>query len=357
MWTFYLIHAILPSMKTTDGRKLGPKTMEEIRMRAVQRVQDGESPEMVIKTLGFSRACIYNWLARYRSGGWDALKTGKRTGRPKKLDGKMISWIYRTVVDKDPLQLKFSFALWTRGMVVVLIKRQFGIKLSETSVGSLLRQLGLTCQRPLFRAWQKNPKLVEQWKNKEFPEIKKRAKKLVAAIYFHDESGIRTDFHSGTTWAPKGQTPVVEATGARFGLNMIGAIDMRGGLRFMVVKGNVSSDHTCDFLARLMRNAENPVFLIWDGHPIHRSKKVRECVDSFGGRLETYTLPGYSPELNPAEQVWNNVKNHGIGRKKVFGPDQLKSMVLGQLRRLQKLPAIVSSFFRHPECKYTFVDV
>jgi len=340
-------------MKTQDGRKLSPKTLEEIRTRAVQRVQDGESPETVIQTLGFSRACIYNWLARYRAGGWHGLKTGHRSGRPKKLAGDHLAWIYRSVVDKDPLQLKFSFALWTRAMIGVLIKRQFGIKLSDASVGRLLHQLGLSCQKPLFRAYQKNPQAVTQWKQAIFPEIKKRAKKVGATIYFQDESGIRSDFHSGTTWAPKGQTPVIEATGARFSLNMMSAISTRGQLRFMVIKGGVSAEHTCDFLNRLMYHAAKPVFLIWDGHPTHRSKKVNECVASFDGKLEIYTLPSYSPELNPVEQVWNNVKNHGIGRKKVFGPNQMKSMVLGQLRRLQKLTGIVRSFFRHPECAYT----
>lgn len=104
-----------------------------------------------------------------------------------------------------------------------------------------------------------------------------------------------------------------------------------------------------------MYHADRPVFLIWDGHPTHRSKKVKECIASFDGKLEVYTLPSYSPELNPVEQVWNNVKNHGIGRKKVFGPDQMKSIVLGQLRRLQKLTSIVRSFFRHPDCVYTLV--
>ena len=229
-------------MKTQDGRKLSPKTLEEFRTRAVQRVQEGESPEIVIKTLGFSRACIYNWLARYRAGGWHALKTGSRTGRPKKLGGKQIAWIYKTVVDKDPLQMKFHFALWTRSMVAIVINRKYGIKLSESSVGRLLRQLGLSCQKPLYRAYQQNPEAVEQWKEKVFPEIKKKAKRVGATIYFQDESGIRSDFHSGKTWAVKGQTPVIEATGARFGLNMVGAISTRGQFRFMVVKGSVNSE-------------------------------------------------------------------------------------------------------------------
>lgn len=339
-------------MKTQDGRKLSPKTLEEIRTRAVQRVHDGESPEKVIKVLGFSRACIYNWLARYRGGGWHALKSGKGTGRPRKLSGRQISWIYRTVIGKDPLQLKFSFALWTRAMVVTIIKKQFGIKLSESSVGRLLRQLGLSCQKPLYRAYQQNPEAVAEWKEKVFPEIKKKAKRVGATIYFEDESGIRSDFHSGKTWAIKGQTPIIQATGARFGLNMVGAISTLGQLRFMVVKGTVTSEQICDFLKRLMHNIEKPVFLIWDGHPTHKSKKVREFIASFDGKLEVYLLPSYSPELNPTEQVWNNLKTHGIGRKVLFGPDQLKSAVLGRLRKIQKLPAIIKSFFRHPDCAY-----
>ena len=336
-------------MKIQDGRKFSPKALEEIRIRAVQRVQDGESPETVIKTLGFARASIYNWLARYRAGGWHGLKTGIRTGRPQKLSGSQLSWIYRTVVDNDPLQMKFSFALWTRGMICVLIHRQFGIKLSDASVGRLLRKLGLSCQRPLFRAYQQNAETVEQWKQTVLPEIKKRAKQVGATLYFQDESGIHSDFHSGTTWASSSRTSVIEATGA----NMIGAIDLRGQLQFMVVEGSVSSEQICDFLARLMHGAQKPVFLIWDGYPTHRSSIVRECIDSFEGKLEVFTLPSRSPELNPTEQVWNNVKNHGIGRKKVLGPDQLKANVIGQLRRLQKPSSIVMAFFRRPDCSYT----
>lgn len=343
-------------MKRLDGRKLSPEALEEIRIRAVQLVQAGESPEKVIKALGFVRACIYNWLARYRSGGWDALRTGSRTGRPKKLSGSQIAWIYRTVVDGDPLQMKFPFALWTRSMIAMAINSKFGIKLSETSVGRLLRQLGLSCQKPLFRAYQQNAEAVDEWKQQVYPAIRRKAKSVGATIYFQDESGIRSDFHSGTTWAPVGETPNVEVTGARFSLNMMSAISPRGEMRFMVFKESVSADQIVDFLQRLMHNATKPIFLIWDGHPTHRAKKVKECIDSFAGKLEVYTLPSYSPELNPVEQVWNNVKNHGIGRKKVFGPDQLKALVIGQLRRLQKLCSIVQSFFRHPECSYTLPE-
>jgi transposase len=339
-------------MEKLDGRKISPKAMEEIRIRAVQQVQAGESPEKVIKALGFARACIYNWLARYRAGGWHALRTGNRSGRPKKLSGSQIRWIYKTIRDKDPRQLKFAFALWTRPMIAKVIRDKFGIKLSRTSVGRLLHQLGFSCQKPLYRAYQRDSELVKQWKEKVFPQIQKRAKKEGAVIFFQDESGVRSDFHAGTTWALKGQTPVVETTGARFGLNMMAAITPRGQMHFMIVQGSVNASRICEFLKRLMHDYDQKVFLIWDGHPTHRAKKVKQCIESFDGRLEIFVLPSYSPDLNPIEQLWNHTKSYGVGRQSVSGPDQLKKNVISKLRSLQKLPSKIVSFFRHPDCSY-----
>ena len=113
-----------------DGRKLKHEVLTELRKRAVARVQSGESPEVVVRTMGFSRACIYNWLAMYRAGGSDALDARKRGGRPRKVKGRMISWIYRVVVGKDPRQYKFPFALWTRNAIATVIYQKYGIRLS-----------------------------------------------------------------------------------------------------------------------------------------------------------------------------------------------------------------------------------
>ena len=112
-------------MPKRDARKLDHKTLEEIRTRAVEQVQAGESPEVVIQTLGFSRACIYNWLARYRAGGWGGLKAKPLAGRPKKISGAQLRWLYGTVVGKNPLQFRFEFALWTRWMIQILLRKQF----------------------------------------------------------------------------------------------------------------------------------------------------------------------------------------------------------------------------------------
>lgn len=288
-------------MRKNDARKLDHATLEAIRMRAVRQVQDGNSPEAVINALGFSRACIYNWLAAYRSGGWDGLKAGHISGRPRKLNGKQVAWIYKAVTTKSPLQLRFSFALWTRGMIRTLINRKYGVSLSLASVGRLLAQMGLTCQKPLSKALEQDGGLVKEWVKKTFPKIKAMARDVKAGLYFGDESGVRSDFHAGTTWAPKGQTPVVMKTGRRFSLNMISAITSKGVLRFMVSPKRINSVLFLEFLKRLMRGSIRPVFLIVDGSSAHKAKIVTKYVEGHKGRLRLFFLPPYSPEPNPDE--------------------------------------------------------
>jgi transposase len=339
----------------SDGRSLDHKTLTELRRRAVKSVQGGQSPEAVARALGINRATIYGWLALYRQGGWGNLDANKRGGRPPKLDGKMLKWVYDTVTMKDPSQLKFKFALWTAKMVGEVIKQQFGISLSKASVCRLLAQLGLTPQRPVWRAYQQNPEAVERWLTEEYPSIRQQAKRENAIIFFSDESGVRSDHHAGTTWAEKGKTPVVTATGARFGLNIISAVSAQGEFRFMTVEGRVNAHVFITFLKRLIHNAERPIFLIVDGHPSHKAKMVARFVESLNGRLRLFFLPPYSPELNPDECAWNDLKNNHIGRKFISGPDELKREIGRFLRFLQTTPERVRKYFNTATTKYAAI--
>jgi transposase len=339
-------------MRDNDGRKLDHRTLEVLRVRAVEQVRAGAHPEDVAVTLGLHRKTVYGWLAKYREGGTDALRAKPVPGRPPKLTSTQIARLYALIVGQDPRQLSFAFALWTREMVREVIRREFGVALSAVSVGRLLRTMGLSPQRPLHRAYQQNPEAVARWKTEEYPAIRAAAQKQGATIYFADEAGIRSDYHSGTTWAPVGQTPVVRNTGARYSVNMLSAVTAQGALRFMVHEGTVNAEVFIDFCKRLLADASGPVYLIVDGHPAHRAKATTTFAASTDGRLRLISLPGYSPELNPDEWVWKNVKHDRIGKTGVISKHDLKTKAIGALRRLQKLPALVRAFFADPHLRY-----
>lgn len=339
-------------MKTLDGRKLSHKTLEEIRIRAVQQVENGAHPDEVIKVLGMHRSCIYKWLAAYRESGVDALKAKSLSGRPPKLTGAQIRWVYEMVVEETPLQMNFEFALWTRGMIRETIRKRYNVKLSEVSVGRLLKKLGLSPQKPLRRAYEQDPDLVQIWLEQEYPRIRAAAKKHGAEIYFADEAAVRSDYHVGTTWGIKGKTPVVQTTGQRYRLNMLSAISPRGHLRFMVTEEKLTAGLFCAFLKRLLHNARNPIYLIVDRHPVHRSRTVRNYVASQNGKLQLFYLPPYSPELNPDELVWNNVKSNAVGKRAVEGRKEFKALVISFLKSLQRLPGKLKALFRESHVAY-----
>jgi len=340
-------------MRTNDARRLDHSTLETMRERAVRSVQDGESPEVVARVIGINRSTIYGWLAQYRRGGWGALKAKPLFGRPPKLDGKKLKWIYDIVTQKNPLQLNFAFALWTREMVAKLIKDKFHISLSLVSVGRLLAQLGITCQRPLHRALERDAALVQQWLKQEYPKIKALARREKADIYFGDAAHMRSDHHAGRTWGKKGETPVVLSTGARYRVSLISAVTSRGHMRFMIKKkGGVNADVFIAFLRRLMIGSKNRIFLIVDRGPAHIAKKTKAFIASLGGQLRLFYLPPYSPDTNPDELVWKHLKADTVGRTSITSLDDFNEKVRSSMLALQRSPAKIRAFFQKPSLRY-----
>jgi transposase len=322
----------------------GRRSTPEERLQAVQLLKEGNEAAVVARMFSVSRAILFRWQQKYDQGGPVALETKKTPGPASRLSPTQLSKLYAIITGSDPRQLEFDFGLWTRKIIRELIRREFGVKLSEVQVGRLLNKIGLSPQRPLYRAYQQDPERVEEWKKSAYPKIRKLAAEEGASIFFADEASIRTDHHAGTTWAPVGQTPVVITTGERKSVNMVSAISPRGELRFRVQEGKMNAGKFIDFLRALLDSVPGKIFLIVDGHPVHKAKKVSEFVkEKADGRLSIFFLPPYSPDLNPDEWVWNNVKNDRIGRSVIMSADDLKAKAIGALRRLQKVGIQVPS--------------
>ena len=323
----------------------------EKRRSAVAAVQEGVPIPVVARIHDVKPRTLFRWLARYRSGGWHALREGQRSGRPRKVTPEVMEWLYQAITLGDPRQYQLEFSLWTLDHVRVMLKRVQGIVLSKSSVSRLLRQLGLSPQRPLYRAYQQDPRQLERYLRVTFPQLKRRAQRRGAVIYFVDECAVRSDHHRGTTWGAVGQTPVVPDGGGRWRLNLISAVTARGDLRFGTFPGRMSAERFIAFLQKLRRDTDRPIIVIADNASYHTAGKVKRFVAASEGEIELHHLPPYAPEYNPDEQVWNQAKRR-LGQRFIDGAQTLKQAMVNILRSLQKQPALIRSFFRLKDTRY-----
>jgi transposase len=273
--------------RTSDGRVHDHHTLQVMRMQAVKAVREGQTVASVAAAYGLNVRTVFRWLADFANRGQNALLAKPIPWRPRKLTQEEKRWIARAIHDDSLKQFKFPYGVWALSLTGRLIERQFGKSLSLASVSRVMKLLGFTVQKPLYQASQQDPVPVpvpvRQLETEIYPEIRAEARRAGAAIiYFADESVIRSDYHTGTTWAPVGQTPVVEATGQRFSLNMISAVSPQGEFRFMIQEGTVSVAVFKRFLKRLMLGAKRPIFLIVGGHPTHKPKLMGSFVYTHG---------------------------------------------------------------------------
>lgn len=337
-----------------DGRSFDHRTLEAIRLMAVERVRDGERPSSVIASYGFHRTVIYRWLnAAAKPGvGLQALRARPAPGRPRSLTPRQEQQVFRWINGCDPRQYGLDFGLWTRAVVADLIERKFHIRLGVTAVGELLATLGLTPQKPLQRAYQRDPEAIERWRREQFPAIARQAKACGGEVYFWDESGFRADAVHGKSWGKKGQRPVVERPGQRQSVSAASAINARGGFWYCTYQGGLKAELFVTLLRKMMRRRTKPVHLVVDGLPAHKTALVKTYVASTKGMLTLHFLPGYAPELNPDELVWSHMKRTGVARSPLWRGEKLVDKIEAQLATIKRMPQLLRSFFREPNVSY-----
>jgi transposase len=333
-------------MSKIDGRKMDHDTLEHLRLLAVRRVvEGGEAPSEVMRSLGLCRTSIYPWLRRHVRQGEAGLRSRKSTGPARKLSDPQRRKVRGWIVGKDPRQYGFEFGLWTRQIVAALIAEKFGITLGLTAVGRLLASLEITPQKPLRRAYERNPEAVAQWVRKDYPRLRRRARAVGATIFFLDEAGFSSEPALGRTYGLRGQTPVVATSGQRQKVSAMSAISARGGFWSTVYTGMLNATRFVEFLGDFRRGRREKIFLVVDGHPSHKAKLVKDYVQSCRGKLELHFLPPYAPDLNPDEFVWQHAKTNGAAKKPLRQNESLKARVTQDLANIKADKPLVRSFF------------
>ncbi len=344
-------------MTRPDARKLPAAGQEDLRRRVVAAVREGMGKSEAARTFRVSRQSIDNWMDAVAAGGTRALRARKRG--PKKgavlLAPHQAATIVRLITARCPDQLHMPFVLWTRAAVCDLARRRYGVSMSVWTAGRYLASWGLTPQKPMRRAYERDPAAVEKWLHEEYPAIAARAKAEKAEIHWGDEMGLRSDHQTGTSYSKRGVTPVIPGTGQRFRCNMVSTVTNKGAMAFMVFSERFTASVCVRFLARLKRHAKRKVFLIVDGHPVHKSAKVRRWIGSSAGgagTIELFLLPAYSPDLNPDEFLNHDVKANALGRRRPRDRDEMIANVRAYLRGTQRRPDIVSSYFHAESVRY-----
>lgn len=337
-----------------DARTLEWSALQLLRRQVVQAVRRGMSQTEAARTFGASLRAVSKWMRLDREGGLRALRLQRRGRHPGGgcLSTTRAERIRTLIVGKLPDQLQLPFYLWTRAAVASLIAREYGIEVSLVTVGRYLSAWGLSPQKPVRRAYERNEAAIARWLKREYPSIAQQAKREHAVMYWGDEMGLRSDHVTGTCYAPVGRTPVVRATGQRFGCNMISAITNKGALAFMVFRGKFKAPVFVAFLQRLLKQVVGKIYLIVDGHPVHQSRKAMRFAATHSARLCLIRMPGYCPELNPDELLNQDVKTNGLGKSRPTNRTELMDIVRRHLYRRQKQPQVIVNLFREKHVRY-----
>lgn len=341
-------------MKPQDARSLSADALDALRERVAAAVADGMSQSAAARAFAVHRSAVNRWCQAATAGGADALKTRKRGRKPGggPLAPAQEAELLDAIRTRHPDDLGLSDALWTRAAVGEYAAARFGVRRSRWVWGRWLRRHGYTPQRPARRAYQQDPADLARWRAEVFPGIATEARRVGAEVHWLDETGVRTDCTAGTSYSPRGTTPTARVTGRPARVNVISTLTNAGVLRFSVFAGRFTAPVLIAFLARLLRSTTGVVFLVLDGHPVHRSRRVAAWVAAQGGRLRLYFLPPYCPELNPTEYLNHAVKGTLPRVRRARDRGELAGQVRAYLRVVQQRRHMARRFFRAMPVRY-----
>lgn len=336
-----------------DARLIPDEVMSCLRQIAVRAINEKNyHPDEVSDMLGISRSAIYDWLNRFKLDGYSGLETQKAQGAPPVITKNMDEWLKKTVLETTPEDFGYDTPLWSCDILAELLNQYFGIVVIGATVNQHLKRLELSYQKPCYCANEQDPDEVDKFLNYKYPRIQKLAKAMNADIGFQDEAGVDLRERSGYTWGAVGKPPKVKVSGNRGHYNVLSVVTPTGELRYKITNETITALIYIEFLKFLIKNRTRPLIIIVDRASFHRARSVRKFLCKHRKQIRIYYLPSYSPELNPDEHVWEEIKDKQLGKQTVNNKFDLKKKLESALKSLQHRTDRVKSFFCLSETKY-----
>jgi transposase len=342
-------------MKKIDARKLPKEVQQHNRDQAIRLFRQGITRKEIASIVGVHYVVVCGWIRAWQQGGQDAItlkKRGRGSEEQRLLTKAQEDALKKLLCNKNPKQLKLPFALWNRKAIQSVIYQMWRVRIAIRTIGDYMKRWGFTPQKPAKRAYERSPKAVKKWLDETYPEIKRRARKENAEIYWGDETGVRNDCQHSRGYAPRGKTPIVEINAKRFSINMISALSNQGLLRFMMYEETMTARVLLRFLKRLIYDAGRKVFLVLDNLRVHHAKLVKAWLKKHIYEIEIFYLPAYSPDLDPDEYLNADLKAGIRSAAPARSKSDLKGKVFGHMRMLQRRPERIVKYFKHPSISY-----
>jgi transposase len=262
----------------------------------------------IASRLGKGTSTIYDWRDAFVLRRWDSLVRGKSPGRPAKLSPSQRKRLKELLI-AGPEACGYSTGCWNTALVQALIEREFAKTYSVGYLSTLLKNLGFSYQKARFVADHLDEVSRKRWRTRQWPSILRSAKRQGALLLFADEASFAQWGSLGYTWALRGEQPTVKTTGKRKGYKVIGMVDYFSGRLFVQASTErFTAKRYCTFLASLLAQTSQPIVVVQDGASYHTAAETKRFVEAHAERLSVHQLPSYSPDYNPIEHLWRNVK-------------------------------------------------